>query len=98
MLKVGGIYVSPMEVEDVLRSHPSVADVAVVGAEDADGLVKPKAFVVLPAGTKGTHELENELIEYARKNLAAYKRPRWVAFIPELPRTANGKVQRHKLR
>jgi acyl-coenzyme A synthetase/AMP-(fatty) acid ligase len=60
--------------------------------------VKPKAYVVLSTGTQGTHELENELIEFARKNLAAYKRPRWVAFVPELPRTATGKVQRHKLR
>jgi acyl-coenzyme A synthetase/AMP-(fatty) acid ligase len=98
MLKVGGIYVAPVEVEAALASHPAVSEVAVVGAEDADGLVKPKAFVVLAKNAVASDPLQQEIIEFARERLAAYKRPRWVAFVSSLPRTATGKIQRHKLR
>jgi benzoate-CoA ligase len=98
MLKVGGIYVAPLEVENALRAHPAVAEVGVIGAEDADGLTKPKAFVVAAKGAAPGEALEKELIEYARAHLAAYKRPRWVTFVASLPRTATGKLQRHKLR
>jgi benzoate-CoA ligase len=98
MLKVGGIYVAPVEVETALSSHPAVLEAAVVGAEDNDGLVKPKAIVVLKPGLAASPELEQQLIEFARDRLAAYKRPRWVTFVPSLPRTVTGKIQRHKLR
>jgi benzoate-CoA ligase len=95
LLKVGGIYVSPMEVEDALLRHPAVAEAAVVGAEDDDQLIKPKAFVVLKPDVVAT---EQALIEHVRTTLAPYKRPRWVELVPSLPKTATGKIQRFKLR
>ena len=98
MLKVGGIWVSPMEVEAVLTRHPSVLQCAVVGQDDDSGLVKPKAFVILKEGLSGSPELEQELIAFCKENMAGYKRPRWIEFVEDLPRTATGKIQRFKLR
>jgi benzoate-CoA ligase len=100
LLKVGGIYVSPMEVENALLAHKAVAEAAVVGAEDADQLTKPKAYVVLAPGREQADQesLERELIDHVASKLAAYKRPRWVVFASELPKTATGKIQRFKLR
>jgi benzoate-CoA ligase len=96
MLKVGGIYVSPLEVENALLAHPAVVEVAVVGAADADDLIKPKAFVV--ARAEPWAQLAEELILHVRQRLADYKRPRWIEFVSELPKTATGKIQRFKLR
>ncbi len=98
MLKVGGIWVSPVEVENTLVSHPAVLEVAVVGLEDAEKLVKPKAFVVLKAGVSGTPQLEEELKAFVKDRIAPYKHPRWIEFVPDLPKTATGKLQRYKLR
>lgn len=98
ILKVGGIYVSPIEVENVLMSHATVAEAAVIGAEDQDRLIKPKAFVVLADGEDASSVLAEELIAFVREQLADYKRPRWVEFVLELPKTATGKIQRYKLR
>jgi benzoate-CoA ligase len=98
MLKVGGIWVSPVEVENALLAHPEVLECAVVGREDGDGLVKPLAFVVLRTGVAATPVLATDLQSLARERLAEYKRPRWVEFIPELPKTATGKIQRFRLR
>lgn len=98
MLKVGGIYVSPMEVENTLLQHPSVAEVAVVGAYDQDRLIKPKAFVVLARDVAEGDELARELIDHTAARLATFKRPRWVEFVADLPKTATGKIQRFKLR
>ena len=98
MLKVGGIWVSPMEVESVLISHEAVAECVVVAFRDGSGLVKPKAFVVLREAFGASAELEGELIAYCRKQMAEYKRPRNVDFLDELPKTATGKIQRYKLR
>ena len=70
----------------------------VVGREDHDALVKPMAFVVLRDGVAGTPELAKELQQFVRERLAEYKRPRWVEFLAELPKTATGKIQRFKLR
>ena len=95
MLKVGGIYVSPFEVEASLMTHPAVLEVAVVGLADANQLVKPKAFVVLKAGQSVRTE---ELQAHVKQQLASYKYPRWIEFVPELPKTATGKIQRFKLR
>ncbi len=95
MLKVGGIYVSPFEVEGALLQHEAVLEAAVVGAPDADGLIKPKAFVVLREGGRaGAAELQ----DFVRDRLAPFKYPRWVEFLDELPKTATGKIQRFKLR
>lgn len=95
LLKVGGIYVSPMEVENALLAHPAVVEVAVVGAEDADKLIKPKAIVVTRSPSSA---LAEELIAHVRSRLADYKRPRWIEFVEALPKTATGKIQRYKLR
>ena len=98
MLKVGGLWVSPIEVENALIAHPAVQECAVVGREDRDRLVKPLAYVVLRAGLAATPGLAAELQLFVRERLAEYKRPRWVEFLPELPKTATGKIQRFKLR
>jgi len=94
LLKVGGIYVSPMEVENVLLEHEAVVECAVVGCADEDGLIKPKAFVVA-----NTPDIDAQmLIDYVATRLAIFKRPRWVEFMDQLPKTATGKIQRFKLR
>jgi len=98
MLKVGGIWVSPAEVENVIVEHPSVLECAVIGAEDADRLVKPKAFVVLKDGTGAGDELTGEIQSFVKGRIAPYKYPRWIEFVDELPKTATGKIQRFKLR
>ncbi|HUK58535.1 MAG TPA: benzoate-CoA ligase family protein [Stellaceae bacterium] len=98
MLKVGGIYVSPFEVEAALMTHEKVLEAAVVGHEDENRLVKPRAFVVLREGGGGTPALAAELQQHVKSRLAPYKYPRWIEFVPELPKTATGKIQRFKLR
>jgi benzoate-CoA ligase family protein len=98
MLKVGGLWVSPVEVENALIEHPAVLECGVVGREDRDALVKPAAYVVLRAGVEGTPDLATELKQCVREKLAEYKRPRWIEFLPELPKTSTGKIQRFKLR
>ena len=98
MLKVGGIYVSPIEVESALITHEAVMEAAVVGREDADRLVKPMAYIVLKPGRHGSERLAEELRDHVKSHLAPYKFPRWVEFLDELPKTATGKIQRFKLR
>lgn len=98
MLKVGGQWVSPVEVENVLVSHPAVLECGVIGSEDQDGLVKSMAFIVLRDASAASPELAKELQQFVRTHLAAYKRPQWVQFIAELPKTATGKIQRFRLR
>jgi benzoate-CoA ligase family protein len=98
MLKVGGIWVSPIEVENTLIQHPAVLEAAVVGHEDDDRLVKPKAFVVLKEPYTASAALEEELKAFVKDKIAPYKYPRWITFLPELPKTATGKIQRFKLR
>ena len=95
MLKVGGIYVSPFEVEASLMTHASVLEAAVIGVADTDELVKPKAYVVLKAGQAASAA---DLQAHVKGQLAPYKYPRWIEFVPELPKTATGKIQRFKLR
>ncbi len=98
MLKVGGIWVSPVEVENTLMGHPAVLETAVVGHADSDELIKPKAFVVLKGGHSASSALETELKTFVKDKIAPYKYPRWIEFVPELPKTATGKIQRFKLR
>jgi benzoate-CoA ligase family protein len=98
MLKVGGQWVSPFEVEGALAAHPAVLEAAVVGAPDPDGLTKPKAFVVLKPGHALTPTLDAELKAFVKSRLAAFKYPRWIEIVPDLPKTATGKIQRYKLR
>jgi acyl-coenzyme A synthetase/AMP-(fatty) acid ligase len=98
MLKVGGIWVSPVEVESTLLCHPAVLECAVIGQEDQAGLIKPKAYVVLKEGHAASADLPVALISFCRQRIADYKRPRWVELVAELPKTATGKIQRFKLR
>jgi len=98
MLKVGGIYVSPFEVEGALCTHPDVLEAAVVAWPDEDQLIKPKAFVVLKSPDKACDALALALQEHVKAKLAPYKYPRWIEFRADLPKTATGKIQRFKLR
>jgi benzoate-CoA ligase family protein len=98
MLKVGGIWCSPFEIESKLVEHPGVVEAAVVGQADPAGLIKPEAFVVLKSGQIGSSELAIELMEFCKNGLAPYKYPRQINFVSELPKTATGKIQRFVLR
>ena len=98
MLKVGGLWVSPIEIENVLLSHAAVHECAVIGAHDPAGFLKPKAYVSLAAGYAFTEQLLPEMTKLCAGELDAHKRPRWFEFVDALPRTATGKVQRFKLR
>ncbi|RYX94971.1 MAG: benzoate-CoA ligase family protein [Comamonadaceae bacterium] len=95
MLKVGGIYVSPFEVEASLMTHAAVLECAVIGVADVDELIKPKAYVVFKSGQSASGD---DLKAHVKNQLAPYKYPRWIEIVPELPKTATGKIQRFKLR
>jgi benzoate-CoA ligase family protein len=98
MLKVSGQWVSPVEVENTLIAHPAVLEAAVVGVLDENNLVKPKAYVTLKQGYEPGEALAEELKTFVKARLAPFKYPRYVEFIPELPKTATGKIQRFLLR
>jgi len=98
MLKVSGQFVSPFEVEATLMKHPAVLEAALIGTPDADGITRSKAFVVLKPGQSPSEALENELKAFVKGQLAPHKYPRQLEFIPELPKTATGKIQRFRLR
>jgi len=98
MLKVSGLYVSPVEVEATIITHEAVLEAAVVGKEDDDKLIKPIAFVVLKPGFTASPEMAETLKQHVKSLLAPYKYPRWLEFVDELPKTATGKIQRFKLR
>ncbi len=98
MLKVSGMYVSPFEVEAALVTHPDVLEAAVIGAEDEQTLIKPKAFVVTRPGVEPSAALADALKQHVKDRLAPFKYPRWIEFVAELPKTATGKIQRFKLR
>ncbi|MGY9071676.1 MAG: benzoate-CoA ligase family protein [Acidimicrobiales bacterium] len=98
MIKAGGIWVSPAEVEAAIIEMPEVALAAVVGAPDDERLEKPKAFVLLEAGVVGDDTLAAKIQNHVRERLAPFKYPRWVTFVDELPQTATGKVKRYLLR
>jgi 4-hydroxybenzoate-CoA ligase len=97
MFKVSGIWVSPFAVEAALMTHPAVQEAAVIGEEDADGLVKPKAFVVLKPDA-AEDNLFDALRDTAKSRAGPWAYPRWVEVLEELPKTATGKIQRFKLR
>jgi 4-hydroxybenzoate-CoA ligase len=97
MFKVSGIWVSPFEVESALITHPAVAEAAVVPEADPEGLLKPKAFVVLKAGAV-IDGLNDQLKEHVKQKIGPWKYPRWIDVVDSLPKTATGKIQRFKLR
>ena len=98
MLKVGGMWVSPVEVEGCLLDHPAVLEVAVIGRTDTDGLTRAHAYCVLKEPGGATPDLASELTQHVRRRLAGYKAPRWIDFVGDLPKTPTGKIQRFRLR
>ena len=98
MLKVGGIWCSPVEIENKLVEHPKVLEAAIVGREDDEQLIKPEAFIVLNNPKDAGDVLQKELLEHCKAGLARYKYPRWFNFVEDLPKTATGKIQRFQLR
>ncbi len=98
MMKVGGMWCSPFEIEARLVEHPKVLEAAVVGRADDAGLIKPEAFVVLNDPDDASESLEDDLREHCKQGLARFKYPRWFNFVDGLPKTATGKIQRFKLR
>jgi benzoate-CoA ligase family protein len=98
MLKVSGMFASPTEIENCLLEHPAVAEAAVVGAADEQGLIKPKAFVVVAEGYEADLDLDTELKDMVKGRLAPYKYPRWIEFVPDLPKNDRGKIDRRALK
>jgi benzoate-CoA ligase family protein len=98
MLKVKGMWVSPVEIESLLLEHPLVQEAAVIGLADGNELIKPAAYVVLKNGSAKDEALSEELRQLMSSKLAAHKCPHWIEFVNELPKTATGKIQRYKLR
>jgi 4-hydroxybenzoate-CoA ligase len=97
---VSGVWVSPFEVEEALASHSAVLEAAVVGAQDHDGLTKPRAFVILQEAAKQQDaETVKELLKtHVKQRIGVWKYPRWIEFVDDLPKTATGKIQRFRLR
>ncbi len=98
MLKVGGMWCSPLEIEGKLLEHPKVREAAVVERADADGLMKPAAYIVTRNAGDACESTVEELRRFCKTNLAGYKYPRWFTFVDELPKTVTGKIQRFRLR
>jgi acyl-coenzyme A synthetase/AMP-(fatty) acid ligase len=98
MVKVSGVWVSPLEIERCLQKHPQVKECVVLGLPDKDGLIKLKAFVSLEDAGKAPGEMENALRAYCKSNLAPHKYPRFIEFMPELPKTGQGKIDKRELR
>ena len=97
MLKVSGIFVAPAEIENCLLQHEAVLECAVIGAEAGDGLIKPKAFVVLREDFTAGEELAEEIKGFVKSHLAPYKYPRWIEFVPSLPKNDRGKIDRREV-
>jgi benzoate-CoA ligase len=98
MLKVSGIYVAPAEIENCLLQHEAVQECAVIGHDEGDLLVKPKAFVVLRSQIGASTELAQEIKDFVKSRLALYKYPRWIEFVSSLPKNDRGKIDRKRLK
>jgi benzoate-CoA ligase len=98
MLKVGGVFVAPTEIENCLLQHEAVLECAVIGYDDGDGLVKPKAFIVSREGAEPNEELAEEIKQFVKSKLALYKYPRWIEFVGSLPKNDRGKIDRKLLK
>jgi len=98
LFKVNGRWLSPTEVESALIAHPAIREAAVVARDDESGLTKAAAYVVVNDDLTPSDQLIRELQDWVAESIGAYKRPRWIEFLPELPKTATGKLQRFKLR
>ena len=98
MLKVSGVFVAPAEIENCLLQHKAVLECAVIGHDAGDGLVKPKAFIVLRDGNAPTKQLAVSIQKFVKSRIALYKYPRWIDFVPSLPKNDRGKIDRKKLK
>jgi acyl-coenzyme A synthetase/AMP-(fatty) acid ligase len=98
LFKVNGRWLSPAEVESTLIAHPAIREAAVIARDDESGLTKSAAYVVVNDEFAASAQLARELQDWVAEKIGAYKRPRWIEFLPELPKTATGKLQRFKLR
>ena len=98
MLKVSGVFVAPAEIENCLLQHEAVLECAVVGHDGGDGLVKPKAFVVLRDGHEPTAAVADGIKQFVKSRIALYKYPRWVEFVASLPKNDRGKIDRKLLK
>jgi benzoate-CoA ligase family protein len=98
LFKVHGLWLSPAEVESALIAHPAVMEAAVIARNDEAGLAKPAAYVVLKSEFTPNEQLSRELQDWVAERVGGYKRPRWIEFLREIPKTATGKLQRFKLR
>ncbi len=87
MMKVGGLWVSPIEIENTLMEHPAVLESGVIGDNDADGLLKPKAYILLKSEFKASDALRSRIAKSRQEQTAPYKYPRWVEFVDDLPKT-----------
>ena len=98
MLKVSGVFVAPAEIENCLLQHEAVLECAVVGQESEEGLVKPKAFIVLREDFVNSEELAEDIKQFVKSRIAVYKYPRWVNFVSSLPKNDRGKIDRKQLK
>jgi benzoate-CoA ligase len=98
MLKVSGVFVAPAEIENCLLQHDAVIECAVIGHDRGDGLVKPKAFVVLREGREPTEALADGIKQFVKSRIAVYKYPRWIEFVASLPKNDRGKIDRKLLK
>jgi benzoate-CoA ligase family protein len=97
LIKVSGVYVSPLEIEKCLEEHQALRECVVLGVKDTDGLTKTKAFIVLKEGLDPSERMAEELKEYCRQKMASFKAPRFIEFVPELPKTGQGKIDKRQL-
>jgi benzoate-CoA ligase len=97
LIKVSGVYVAPLEIEKCLETHPGVQETVVVAVKDADGLARTKAFIVLKEGLKASDSTANELREFCKQKMAPFKSPKEIAFVSELPKTGQGKIDKRAL-
>jgi benzoate-CoA ligase len=98
MLKVSGVFVAPAEIENCLLQHEAVQECAVIGHDEGDGLIKPKAFVVVRHNYVADDSLAQSIKEFAKSRMALYKYPRWIEFVLSLPKNDRGKIDRRKLK
>ena len=98
MLKVSGVYVAPVEIENCLLQHEAVLECAVIGHDAGDGLIKPKAFVVVRDSFTAGEELAQDIKDFVKSKIALYKYPRWIEFVPSLPKNDRGKIDRKRLK
>ncbi len=98
LIKVSGVWISPLQIEAHLQTHEKVKECVVLGIADRDGLTKTKAYVVLCEGDEGSESLKNDLVSFCKEKLGGHKYPRTIEFLPELPKTGQGKIDKLKLR